>query len=428
MKRKFLLLTLALPVFLCSSMQAQTMSRLVGVADYTSNGATLDVNDSTAYTYSNGRGGDLMHTLKYDVATNWVYVGDTAYNNNFYYIQSFDSSNNLVSTITQYWDGTTWVNWTNVVYSYNAGNQIATKTYQTWDGAAWLNQTQNVYGYNTAHQLYLDQNTTWDTTSMTFMPNTQQIYYFDSAGRVIQEVDQTYNSVALVFDYTAQYMYSYSLITNTTTYSSWTGSGFAPNFMYTDKYDSTGNLLTHLYQTYSGISWINQTLHVFSGFSTAHMPTTEISQTWDTTGTGSWANVTKYTYAYNGFDQLTSSVAQSWHVGGFWETAPGDRASSYYYETFTPESVKNVASTGGNANLYPVPATSTLHIDLNWNVAQAGTVAMYDMNGREVSKMEVPFGTQFSGALSVNNLADGMYVVRITGTQAQMVKQIVVAH
>src|SRR4051812_9625465 len=127
MKRKFLLLTLALPVFLCANLQAQT-SRLAGIADYTSNGATLDVNDSTAYSYSNGRGGDLMHTLKYDVATNWVYVGDTAYNNNFYYIQSFDSSNNLVSTITQYWDGTTWVNWTNVVYSYNATNQVATKT------------------------------------------------------------------------------------------------------------------------------------------------------------------------------------------------------------------------------------------------------------------------------------------------------------
>jgi len=402
-------------------------SRLVGSANYTYNGATYDLNDSNAYSYSAGRGGDLTHTLKFDVGTNWVFVGDTAFQNNLNYIQIFDADNNLVSTITQYWDGIMWMNWSNVLYTYNAGGQLATRVTQSWDGTGWLNMTQNVYGYNTAHQMYLDQHGTWDTGLVAFAPNSQKIYYFDSAGRIIQEVDQTYNTATTAYDYTAQYLHTYSLITNTTTYGTWMGSGFATDYRYTDTYDSTGNLLTHLFQTFSGTAWINQTLNVFSGFTAGHSATTAIDQVWDSTGTGSWANVTMHMYGYNSDDQMTSAVSESWHVGSFWQFAPGDAASYYYYEPIST-GVKAVANNAGNANLYPVPARGTINVDVNWNKAQSGTVAMYDMNGRQVNKMSVPYGTHFNGAMPVSNLADGMYVVRITGTQGEIVKQVVVAH
>src|ERR1700733_3485514 len=103
MKRKMLLLTLAIPVILCQNAQAQTSSRLIAQAHWSSNGATYIPNDSTAYSYSSGRGGDLNHQLKYDYAENWQYLGDTAYANNYYYLQTFDANNNLLSTITQFW-------------------------------------------------------------------------------------------------------------------------------------------------------------------------------------------------------------------------------------------------------------------------------------------------------------------------------------
>ena len=427
MKGKLLLLTLAVPVMLCQDLRAQS-SRLVGAADYSYNGATWDVNDSTAYGYSFGRGGDLQHTLKFDVATNWIFVGDSAYSNNYNYLQQFDGNNNVVSTITQYWDGVAgaWVNWTNTLYAYNADNQVTSIVRQWWDGSAWVNTNEDVFGYNTAHQMYLDQYNVWDTGLVAFTPSSQKIYYFDSASRVIQEVDQTYNSSTTAYEYTAQYLYTYSLITNTTTYGTWNGSGFTQSYMYTDTYDSTGNLLTHLYQTYSGTAWINQTLNVYSGFTAMHQPTTQINQTWDSTGTGSWANVMKYMGVYNSNNQLTSSTGESWHIGGFWEFAPGDPASMYYYQDFDATAVKKVVSNNGTANIYPVPANNTLHIDVNWNEAQAGTIAMYDMNGREVSKMNVPYGSHFNGTMQVNNLADGIYVVRITGTQGEIVRQVVV--
>ena len=430
MKRKILLLTLAIPVILCQSAQAQTSSRLTAQAHWTSDGATLNPQDSTAYTYlSGGRGGDLNSQMKYDMATNWTF--DSVYNNNLYYLQTFDANNNVLSTITQYWSGTTWVNWTNVLYTYNSNNQVLTMTNQSWGGASWANASQDVYSYNTAGQLYSDQYNVWNGLTSSFDPSSQRIFFYDVSGNLLQEIDQTYNSGTTLYDYTAQYLYSYSgsqLLT--TVYSTWTGSSWVSNYMTTNTYDSTGNLLTNLYQTYSGTAWVNQNLKVYSSFTSSHLPQNEIDQVWDNTGSGSWDNVTEYMYTYNSHGQMTSSIGESWNVGVGWEFASGDPAAFYYYEPYTPAvtAVKNVVNNGGDVNVYPVPAQNTLNIDLNWTVAQTATIAIYDMSGRMINKLDAPMGTQYHASLPVNNLADGVYMIRVDGTQGQVVKQIVVAH
>ena len=171
---------------------------------------------------------------------------------------------------------------------------------------------------------------------------------------------------------------------------------------------------------------------VFSNFTSAgsNLPQMQVNQVWDTTGTGSFNNVIEYTYTYNTYGQMTESTGESWNPGVGWEFANGDPQAFYYYELYTPSatSVKNVVNNGGDVNIYPVPAQNVLNIDLTWNVAQSATIALYDMSGRMINTLTAPKSTQYSGALSVSNLADGMYVIRIDGTQGQIVKQIVVAH
>src|SRR5579872_3185813 len=114
MKRKILLLTLAIPVILCQNAMAQTASRLTGEAHWSNNGVNFTPNDSSSFNYSGMRGGDLGHTLKYDNSYTWVY--DTAYHNEYYYIQSFDANSNITSTIVEFWNGTAWQNLSNTLY------------------------------------------------------------------------------------------------------------------------------------------------------------------------------------------------------------------------------------------------------------------------------------------------------------------------
>ena len=156
----------------------------------------------------------------------------------------------------------------------------------------------------------------------------------------------------------------------------------------------------------------------------------DLSQNWDTAGGGQWDNIMQFTNTYNGYNQLTSKIGESWNIVGTFEFALGDPMSNYYYETYTPSnvSVKNVAGNTSEVNIYPVPAQNMLHVDLNWNEAQAATITIYDVQGRIMRQWDAPNGTQYYSAVSVDNLATGTYFVKINGTQVQIVKQFVIAH
>jgi len=434
MKRKMLLLTLAIPVILGNSAIGQTASRLIASSNWANNGAIFTPVDSTYYSYSSGRGGDLQvgHILKYDNATMWNYLGDTAYSNGWYYIQTFDANNNITSRISQYWDGTAWVLYSKVLYTYNSSNQVTTMILQSWGGSTWVPVSQNVYTYNSAGKLVVDQYQTWNSLTMTFDASSQKTYYYDVSGNLVNETDQAYVMSTPV--YTNQWAYTYSSTNQllTTTYNVWDGSTWDPMTMLTNTYDSSGNMTNTLSQLYdAGTStWVNNTLHIYSGFTASHKPTIDILQNWDGTGTGTWVNDMRFTYTYNSFDQLTSSMGESWNVVGVFEFALGDPLARYYYNTYTPgvSEVKAIANNGGDAKVYPVPAQNMLNVDLKWDNAQATDITMMDATGKTVRHWNTPAATEFHTSVSVDGLSEGVYFLKITGAQGQIAKQIVVAH
>ena len=432
MKRMKLLFTLALPVILCQDVHAQTSSRLVAEAHWTNNGAMFKPMDSSSFIYNTTvRGGDLKHTLKYDNSTTWSYLGDTAYVNSWYYTQDFDANNNISTITAQYWSGTSWVLSTRTLYTYNTLNNITTIIHQNWGGTTWVPQTKNVYTYDANNLLLLDQLMHWNTLTSAFDAYSQKTYSYDAlTHKLLNETDQDVFSGSPV--YTSQYVYTYTSANQllTTTYSIW-NSGWVNSSMTTNAYDVSGNMITSLYQTWDvpSSAWVNVTYNIYSSFTTSHLPQSQINQKWDTAGMGSWVNTMQYTYTYNSYEQLTSSTGQSWNVVGIFEYASGDPKVNYYYSTYSNvNAVKNIVSNNGTANMYPVPASSTVRIDLNWDAAQASTISVYDMAGRMVTPvMNVPVATEYHTSLSVGHLATGTYVVKISGANGNIEKQIVVA-
>jgi len=430
MNKMNLLITLAIPALLCQTAQAQT-SRLTAAANWAHNGAEFKRQDSTAFDYaSTARGGDLNNLLKFDNATSWTFMmGDTA-TNNMHAVQTFDANNNLLSTVTQNWDGVftfAWVNQFRYLYTYNAANKKTSMITQHWDGSmAWITDAKNVYSYNAANQLFLDQYQTWDGVSA-YVPASQKIYYYDAAGNKSNETDAVFVAGTPNFTNDIDYTYSATNQLLTQTNNNWSGSAWVPNDRYTSTYDTTGNRTNELYEFYTGVEFVNSTQKVFSDFTTGHMPQTEIDQTWNSTGTGSWDNQYKYMYTYNAANQLTSSMRQSNDISIGWTNAFGDPKANYYYGTFA-SAVANVSNNGGDAAIYPIPAQGTLNVDLKWNQAQAATVTICDIQGKVVDTWSTPSATQNHHSINISNYADGMYIVKVNGAQGQIVKQIVVAH
>ncbi len=435
MKRMKLLFTLAVPVLLSQNALAQSSSRLIAQANWYSDGAIFKQSDSSDFIYlSDARGGDLSHTQKFDHSTNWMYVGDTAYQNNMYTVQDFDANGNISMITRQSWNGTAWMLYSRTLYTYNSANMITTKIEQTWGGATWIPVKKNSYTYDGSNLMILDLYQVWNSLTNSFDPNSQITYTYDAVThKVLSEIYQNITpGPTPVYTYTDQYSYTYSSTAQllTVTHSTWM-SGWVNSTLTTNAYDTSGNMITTTEQTWDGMAtaWVNLTLDIFSSFTASHMPMNMVHQIWDPTGTGMWVNNMQYTYTYNSHDQMTMSVGQSWNIVGLFEYAYGDPMARYYYGTYGTSAVKTLVSNNGTASVYPVPAKNILNVEVNWENAQAATIALYDISGRMVTTPVTTAKTAESNtAISVNGLAAGIYTVKISAAEGQIVKQIVIAN
>jgi len=433
MKRMKLLFTLALPVILCQNLQAQTSSRLIAQAHWMNNGASFVPLDSTNYTYvSNARGGDLNHPMMFDNSNYWRWA-DTAYMDTVNTVQYFDVNNNDSVTIVSQNLGGTWTPYSATLNFYVSG-MLQSSVYQSWTGG-WSTQYRDNYSYVPGtSRVSADQYQQWN--GVAYVTQSVRNYFYDGVtGLKIAETDDDLSTGTAI--HTANYLYTYSstgqLLTSTyQTYNSGTAT-WLNNSMVTNTYDTLGNNVTQEYQIWDAVNslWANNTLAVYSNFlGSTHLAQTEILETWNPVGTGTWNYVTKYTNSYNSFNQLTHSVGISYNSSlPGWEFAYGDPMDNYYYNPYSiVNEVKNVSASNGTANIYPVPTQDIMHIDINWTVAQSATINIYDINGKSVKQIETGFGTHFNCGIPVSELSAGVYLVKINGQLGLIEKQIVVAH
>lgn len=422
-----LLFTLAVPVFLSQVTQAQS-SRLTAQANWTHNGAEFKRTDSSYYNYlSSSRGGDLNNQLKFDDGTMYTFVlGDTQ-NNQMRWIQEFDASNNLTSKVEQQWDMMmmTWNNTFKYIYTYSSSAKPASMIRQHWDGtSAWITDSKNTYIYNAAGKLTEDDFALWDGVSA-YVLTSQKLYFYDGSGNLVNETWQDIVAGSPVSTNRVNYTYTSSGKLATTTNGTWSGTAWTDVDMYTNTYDTAGRRTSELHSINDGTVFVNDMMRLFSNFS-GNNALTEIQQTWDPAGTGSWSDKYKYTNTYNSGGQLTSSTRQSYDISiPGWVNAFGDTKANYYYGAYL--AVKNVNNAGGTANLFPVPAENMLNIELNWQTAQASTIIITDMGGRAVKTVGAA-ASQKSVTISVADLSSGIYMVNINGANGRIVKQIAVNH
>jgi hypothetical protein len=439
MKRMKLLFTLAIPVFLCQNIQAQTSSRLTAESHWVNNGSAYTPMDSTNFSYlSSSRGGDLTHALMFDNSVYGTYDSSMSFAPQVSILQQYNTNNmDSVNTTSQNIAGT-WTLTNRTLFTYNSSNLVATMIQQTWNGSSWTPVTENVYSYTGSHQLQVNQHETWNGAS--FMLDSVKTFYYDaSTGLLINEVDNYFSSSLPIYTYEWSYTYDSSthyLLSKTESFSnSGVITGFAPLNMVQYFYDSSGNMTAMEKEHYDAVSsvFVGDSLHSYSGFNSAHMPHIDLLQYWDpTTSTGgSWVYLMQFTNTYNTYHQLTNSTGISWNITGIWEYAVGDPMNNYFYATYTHSTVsavKNVANNNGDANIYPVPVQNMMHIDLTWDVAQSAMLSIYDVQGRMVKMWDAPSATTYNTTIGIGDLAGGVYVLKINGQQGQIVKQFVVSH
>lgn len=205
-------------------------------------------------------------------------------------------------------------------------------------------------------------------------------------------------------------------------------------FKYEYKYDANNNIIEMIYMYYDSDAWKNQTKSEYE-YDNSNRLISEADSYWDT---DEWIAEFKHEYTYNDNYSLTDLIIpdEYWY-GYFTEYWYGHYQGmvtdyNYYYdydsdnEEWEKEgtalfyysqqgvSLSNI-SQAENMRIYPNPAKDVLNIQSSGQVEQ---ISFYDLSGREI---KVICNSQSS--VSINDLANGMYIVKIkTETSESMYK------
>ena len=440
-----------------------TGSRLIKATGVSNDGANYVPTDSIAISWSGTNGGDINTGLvKFSNYVEYVYNSTTlSYTNaiqaaqtfdandnvtatleqewiassssyrNYYKISNtFDASNNMLTSVDQNWDttGSVWVNSDNYIYTYDGNHNILTEIYQSWSGSAWVNSDKYIYTYDASNNnlTYIQQS--WDAGTSTWTNDYNDINTYTGANKLDINIHQLWMSGAWVNGDRLINTYDASNNLTDALHEYWDGGSSVWHNDYQNVYtfDGSNDQLTNLQQTWDDGSsaWVNGSNTIYSSF-VATLPQLEVYTTWNST-TLIFDNANETMLTYNGHNQLTSTYTSTWNAGGFFQPVSGDQGARYYYEDYTT-SVSNVSNNNCTASVYPVPTKDQLHVSITWNEPQAFSIEIMDMSGRIVNTRQMPVCTSYDGNITLGNLPEGNYIMKMTGTSAQSVQQIVIA-
>jgi hypothetical protein len=444
--------------------QPATASRLIATATSEHNNALFVLRDSSYMTYTNDRGGDLEHEMKFDRRTNMVFnPGTGSYRPDNRTTQTYDAQSRVLSSLVESYNlpSSSWANVTNQLYTYNSQGNLESHTQQFWNTGAmdWNNTNKMLYFYNGDNTLDTTVHQNWSVSAGSWANNTMSVNNYDvngdllikteffwdgvgswinssrtiysyTAGNVDAEMTQFWDGFANAWINSTRTLYTYdgnkNVTSTTNTFWNSSSSTWINMSKITNTYTSRNDLETTLNQNwdFSANNWLNLDMMVYT-HDTNHNNTVEIVQTWNT-ATNLFRNLHRFERSYNSRGQMTMEKRLRWNIGGFWENLAGDTHSRYYYQTHTLD-VNVVAQAANAVRVFPVPASNMLNIRMEWNQPEAFKVSIVDAAGRLVRQWSETATAEYSKSIPVSDLAAGNYFLNIQGQTEKSVTQFMIA-
>ncbi len=411
--------------------KAQALSRLLSRTNLKFDGTTFVPVDSTVYSYSNPHGGDPLHSMDYDTATTWVFNSTwEKYKRTYkaYYGPYINGIRQVTSAGTQLWDAST-SSWKDsaayqVVYT---GSLISAVRVENWNASAsqWDSVSKDVFQYNSVGRLKSQVNYFW--VGSYWFNLYKRDFSYDSSATHAAHFDGDYFQgtffAANDFNSICFFPLDFSSCLNTPLL--WiVGSVPKARFEYT--VDGTDNLTQKLYSVWNDTTnaWDQKTLHTYSSFVATNAPQVDDITIYDTSSGGFWFPGMRYTQAYNSFNQLTFRQGQTWGASTF---AVGDPLSRYYYVNYTISGVEQPAKLC-DIQSYPNPATASIDLDIQWGLPEAFSISILDATGRMVYSSNVAAVSHYHGSIPVAQFSTGNYLLKVTSTAGQVIKEVTITH
>lgn len=387
--------------------------------------------DSTIYTYSNGRGGQLT---KEDLQDDYVgfdesiqFKFDTI--DQFFQpiIRRFQSFNQAGKTklytiqewaennINHVWD---WKNYGRYQYVYdNDFIRINTTKFQIYYGGTWA--THVVYDNTFSGNLLVK------TAASTY----EWYYEYDMSGRLISRTEKQrmlVNGTFTPWFFTNKYLFSYDvngqLIEKIT-------QKFDVNWLNTDQELYTylnGNLSQVALCTWDNQAW-SSVGHLLHEYDILNNKISTIYQIPDTLQ-GGWLNNWKQNWLYNSFNQPIQYASNTWSATqNQWTVAEGDFIHRYYYQTYNPNSVVTPNNAISNWTIFPSPAHDGFYVQSKNGEINNNQFQIFDAVGRKLSP-SISIESQNKFYVDTRQLPSGQYWFVAENSFSKQIEPIVVTH
>ena len=402
-----------------SSSPSAFQSRIIAYTYLKHDGAAFVPVDSTTYSYSFGRGGQLS---KEDMDDNFVNFDESytylfnpssgTYINQYHRSQIFNAANKAQTYTCQNWipASSTWKDSERFVYSYNGDlTRLDSTSFQIHSGGFWHGHVfyKNLYDIN-------DRLTRMNSTVFTMS------FTYDAAGNLVSRVDTQANIVPFYWYLYNKASFTYDASNRVTAY---TLEDFRNNKKFRHEYTYSGmDLSVTTEYVWNNNTWEISGRHLFS-YDPNHNVTMDEWQYLDV-ASSSYKSASRKIWTYNNYQQPLTYYSETFEPSNSsWGSTTDDFFYRYYYQPFIPASVNDVAN-DNEITLYPVPAQNRLSIDISGNTLQSSSILIYDLHGRLVKQQST---TGNNNSINISDLANGTYVLKLSTANKHLSRQFIVA-
>jgi hypothetical protein len=339
----------------------------------------------------------------------------------------YDANNNAVFCSDMYNPTDTSGEWDHFINTYDASNNITSSVYLSWMNPGWDTISRVGYTYNSGGLLIADSVEDWMAPG-TWSPNTRELYTYNTAGNLTYSA-VWYNSSS-TWTETDRYIITYNSdnTLNTDSGSTLSSGSWAPTMKDSFGYTAGVNYWTYLSQyQYSGgdVQWLVSSKHVNS----AGLPDTIFSSFYGTFATppSYLANRTKYSYAYDSYNNPTVSNNYSYQItdpasgAGYYNSSPVGTAY-FYYEPYMAEGVKDAGALTEHISIYPNPAAGEVSISRPDAVRGSFTLVTFINAIGQTVRTEGMSWMRETESFSLAGLPQGIYVVTIQDKGGHLLK------
>lgn len=332
------------------------------------------------------------------------------------------NSNHLeVSEIEQagdWGDGSgAWTNAFKYTFTYDANKRWVGKTIKIWNGSGWDNYQKYVITYNsnnketsTIYKSWIESTGSWDNFE-------KDSIIYDGAGNILEAIHYGWNSWNNDWGYDNKWTYTYTgNVKVSAIYSTYDGSNWSALGRYTYSYTGANNDFI-LVEYWTGQSWLKTGKYSYE-FNQAGQVTKETLRS-QKNGLWSKTNVKTFSYSPNGI--LKKRTHKIWFSPDS-DNFSGDQ-QQYYLHHPQPKAAMLASSWADEAKneelvIYPNPSNGVFSVKFTTN-EQIKTIQVFNTIGEKILE-------QSSSEVSLENIAKGIYFVKVYNGENVYQKKIIV--